>query len=86
VTVGKHFDLYGLVTERDLNEEIAKVAYGLYKNRGTAAEYDFEDWLKAEKIVMEHYSKLKKDEIDLMSKAAEKKASRRVAKKQTKSR
>lgn len=27
VTVGKHFDLHGLVTERDLNEEIARVTY-----------------------------------------------------------
>ena len=32
-------------------QEIAKVAYQLFLNRGCAHGYDMEDWLKAEKIV-----------------------------------
>jgi hypothetical protein len=74
-----------LVGGRDLNEEIAKVAYGLYKKRGMADGHHYEDWLKAEKIVMEQYAKTKK-EIDLMSEVAEEKASRRAAVKQAKRR
>jgi hypothetical protein len=68
----------GLITERDLNEEISKVAYDLYKKRGMADGHQYEDWLKAEKIVREQYARTRK-EVDLMSEVAEKKASRRAA-------
>jgi hypothetical protein len=81
--MGKKF---GLIAERDLNEEIAKVAYDLYKKRGMVDGHHYEDWLKAEKIVMKQFAKIKKDEIDLMSEVAEKKASRRAAMKQAKGR
>ena len=74
-----------LVAGRDLNQEIVKVAYGLYKKRGMADGHHYEDWLNAEKIVMEQYAKTKK-EIDLMSEVAEEKASRRAAVKQAKRR
>jgi 1-aminocyclopropane-1-carboxylate deaminase/D-cysteine desulfhydrase-like pyridoxal-dependent ACC family enzyme len=84
--MAKHVEPQSLVTERDLNEEIAKVAYDLYKKRGMTDGHHYEDWLEAEKIVMKEYAKLKKEEIDLMSEVAEKKASERVAKKQAKSR
>ncbi len=68
----KSIDLGTVVTERDLNEEIAKVAYDLYIRRGKTHGSDIDDWVKAEKIVMARYAKLKEDEIDAMSRAAEK--------------
>jgi hypothetical protein len=78
--------LGGVVNQRDLNEEIAKVAYDLYEKRGKSGGNDFDDWVKAEKIVTERYARLKKDEIDLMSevaeKVAEKAATRRKQRKQ----
>jgi hypothetical protein len=61
-----------VVKQRDLNEEIAKVAYDLYEKRGKSGGNDFDDWVKAEKIVTERYAKLKKDEIDVMSEVAKK--------------
>jgi len=70
------------LTERDLSEEIAKVAYDLYKKRGMGDGYDFDDWVKAERIVLEEHGKLKRKEIDLMSAVASKKAAERTAKKQ----
>jgi hypothetical protein len=82
--MSKHYDLQDLVTERDLNEEIAKIAYELYKKRETGDGSEFDDWLKAEKVVLERYENLKKNEIDVMSKVAGEKAARRVAKKQKK--
>lgn len=79
--MSKHFDPQ-VLTERDLSEEIAKVAYDLYKKRGMGDGYDFDDWVKAERIVLEEYGKLKRNEIDLMSAVASKKAAERTAKKQ----
>jgi len=73
-----------VLTKRDLTEEIAKVAYSLYKERGMGNGYDFDDWLKAEKIVMEEFGRLKRNEIDLMSEAANKKTAGKVAKKRKK--
>jgi hypothetical protein len=68
----KGIDLGNVVKQRDLNEEIAKVAYDLYEKRGKSSGSDLDDWLKAEKIVMDRYAKLKKDEINVMSEVAEK--------------
>lgn len=42
---------------RELSEEIAKVAYDLYEKRGCVHGYDFEDWIEAEKIVMQRHSR-----------------------------
>jgi len=53
-----------IFTERDVNEEIAKVAYELYKQRGMGDGYDFEDWVKAERIVMSEHEKLERDEME----------------------
>ena len=64
--------LGNVVNQRDLNEEIAKVAYDLYEKRGKRGGNDFDDWVRAEKIVTERSAKLKKDEIDVMSEVAEK--------------
>ena len=70
-----------VVKQRDLNEEIAKVAYDLYEKRGKSNGNDLDDWVKAEKIVAERYARLRKGEIDMMSKAAEKVTEKAAAKK-----
>ena len=42
----------GAAKERPIpSEEVAKVAYGLFEQRGCAPGHDLEDWLKAEEIV-----------------------------------
>jgi hypothetical protein len=74
--------LRGVMSERDLNEAVAKVAYDLYKQRGMAHGSDLEDWLEAEKIVMERYVKSKEKEIDVMSDIAKKIATKKRAKRQ----
>ena len=83
--IAKSIGLEGLVTERDLNEEIAKVAYDLYKQRGMVPGNDFDDWVKAESLVRDRYAKLKQEEIDVMSDVADKIATKRRATKQRKS-
>lgn len=45
-----------MVTKKDLNEEIARVAYDLFEKRGGGHKNDLEDWLQAEKIVMQRYA------------------------------
>ena len=70
-----------LIGERALNEEIAKVAYGLYQQRGNGHGSAFDDWLAAEEMVRERHKTLKREKIDVMSEVAEKKAAKRVAKK-----
>ena len=51
-----------IVSRRDLNEEIAKVAYELYRDRGMFNGRDFDDWVRAEKIVMERYAKIEDED------------------------
>ena len=41
----------GASTPRFDAEDIARVAYALYEQRGRANGYDLEDWLRAEEIV-----------------------------------
>jgi hypothetical protein len=43
--------------KKGLHDEIARVAYELYKKRGMARGRDLEDWLEAEKIVMEKHER-----------------------------
>ena len=40
-----------------LYEKIAKVAYSLHEKRGRVHGYDLDDWLEAERIVLEKYAK-----------------------------
>jgi len=39
--------------------EIAKVAYDLHEKRGRIHGYDLDDWLEAERIVLDKYAKVK---------------------------
>jgi hypothetical protein len=40
-----------------LCDEIAQVAYELYEKRGRAHGYHFDDWLKAERIVLARHAR-----------------------------
>jgi len=40
-----------------LYDEIAKVAYDLHEKRGRVHGYELDDWLEAERIVLERYAK-----------------------------
>jgi hypothetical protein len=42
--------------DKNMLDEIARVAYGLYENRGCTAGNDFSDWLEAERIVKQKYA------------------------------
>ena len=42
---------------KNIHDEVAKVAYDLFENSGRMYGYEVENWLAAEKIVMERYSK-----------------------------
>ena len=77
----KSIGLGDVVKQRDLNEEIAKVAYDLYEKRGRSNGNDMDDWVKAEKIITERFARVKKDEIDLMSEVAEKVTEKAATKK-----
>ncbi len=65
--MAKSVNVEAPVMGRDLNEEIAKVAYEFYKKRGMTHGNDFEDWVKAEKIVRERYAKLRQEETEMLS-------------------
>ena len=43
--------------DKNMLDEISRVAYDLYVKRGYVPGNDFADWLEAEKIVMKKYSK-----------------------------
>jgi len=47
-----------------LQDEIARIAYGLYERRGRIGGCAEEDWIEAEKIVMARYAKAKEVEED----------------------
>jgi len=56
--MAKGVNLSDIMSKTDLNEEIAKVAYELYEKRGKSDGFDFDDWIKAEKMVLGRYQKI----------------------------
>ena len=42
--------------DKNMLDEIARVAYNLYENRGCTPGNDFSDWLEAERIVRQKYA------------------------------
>jgi hypothetical protein len=42
--------------DKNMLDEIARVAYSLYENRGCTPGNDFTDWLEAERIVKQKYA------------------------------
>jgi len=67
----------GIVSRRDLNEEIAKMAYELYRGRGMSNGRDFDDWVRAEKIVMERYAKIEDEDEALAASVVNKRLNAR---------
>lgn len=67
--------------KKDINDEIARVAYELYEKRG-AHGHELEDWLEAERIVMERHERHAKEiehGVDIIEKV--KKGFRKTVKK-----
>jgi len=57
--------------KKGLHDEIARVAYELYKKRGMAHGHDLKDWLEAEKIVTEKHemhAKETEQQVDVITK------------------
>jgi len=57
--------------KKGIHEEIARVAYELYEKRGRAHGHELEDWLDAERIVMERHARHAKEieyEVDIIKK------------------
>ena len=47
--------------KKGLHDEIAKAAYELYETRIRAHRYDLDDWVKAEKTIMEKHERHAKE-------------------------
>jgi hypothetical protein len=43
--------------DKNMSDEIARVAYSLYEKRGYTPGNDFSDWIEAEKIVKNKYTR-----------------------------
>jgi hypothetical protein len=57
--------------KKGLHDEIARVAYESYETRDRADGYDLDDWVAAEKIVMEKHERHAKEtgqEVDIFKK------------------
>jgi len=48
---------------KNMNDEIALVAYSLYEKRGHAHGNDITDWVEAEMIVMKQYPKANESKV-----------------------
>ncbi|MGE5894109.1 MAG: DUF2934 domain-containing protein [bacterium] len=60
--------------KKNLGAEIARVAYDLYEKRGRMNGYELEDWLRAEKVVMERHAKeIEKEARSIKTKTEQKK-------------
>ena len=62
-----------MTQKKNLHDEIVKVAYTLFENSGRLYGYDLENWLEAEKIVMEMHAKEMAGEAKKPSKTKTKK-------------
>ena len=47
--------------KKGLHDEIARVAYELYETRDRAHGHDLDDWVNAEKIIMEKHERHAKE-------------------------
>ena len=62
-----------MTQKKNLHDEIVEVAYTLFENSGRLYGYDLENWLEAEKIVMEMHAKEMASEAKKTSKTKTKK-------------
>jgi hypothetical protein len=73
-----------MAKKEDFGDEIARVAYNLYEKRGKLPGYAQQDWLQAEKIVMEkHSKKVEKEPRTAASPKAKKTSTGKQVEKQT---
>ena len=70
---------------KNLYEKISRIAYDLYEKRGKAHGHDIEDWLEAERIVMERHVKEIEHEAKVISSAKRQKAAKKAKPKTLKS-
>ena len=61
-------------TKKKMYDEIARIAYDLFEQRGRLHGYAQEDWLEAERIVMERHVKEIEQEADIIKATKKKKA------------
>jgi hypothetical protein len=61
--------------ERNIHDEIAKSAYELFESSDRMYGCELENWLAAEKIVMERHAKEIEQEVDTLGSTKGKKAS-----------
>lgn len=61
--------------KKKFHDEITKVAYELFENSGRLYGCEIENWLEAEKIVMERHAKLIEEDAKLIGSTKRKKAS-----------
>lgn len=72
-----------MIKKKDFGAEIARVAYDLYEKRGRFHGYALEDWLQAEKIVMErHLKEIEKESAKVSSVKRKKSSGEKIVKKQ----
>jgi hypothetical protein len=64
-----------MLQKKNINDEIAKVAYELFENSGRMYGCELENWLAAEKIVMERRSSNIEQDANFISSTKDKKAS-----------
>lgn len=64
-----------MTKKKNVYDEITKVAYNLFENRGKVHGYDLEDWVEAERIVMERHAKEIEEEATIIRSTKGKKAS-----------
>ena len=62
-----------MTQKKNLHDEIVEVAYTLFENSGRLYGFDLENWLEAEKIVMERNTKEMASEAKKPSKTKTKK-------------
>jgi hypothetical protein len=61
--------------EKNIHDEIAKVAHELFVKSGRMYGYELENWLAAEKIVMQRHSREIEQDAHFIGSTKEKKAS-----------
>jgi hypothetical protein len=60
--------------DKNMLDEIARVAYNLYENRGCTPGNDFSDWLEAERVVKQKYAARMTSDIKTVKPTQPKKA------------
>lgn len=61
-------------TKKNFHDEIVRVAYELYEKRGMVHGHDLEDWLEAERIVLERHAEDREHDADTIGTTKGKKA------------